>query len=64
MKIDGQNEQYPGAPRVRKGTTGGKPTEEAAARRAWFDHRNAEIQRVGPRPVDGVTFGTGKPPKA
>jgi hypothetical protein len=27
------------------------------------DRRNEAIQRVCPRPVDGVTFGTGKPPK-
>ena len=40
-----RREQYPSAPK--------DPVE----RRAWFKWRNDRIQEVGPRPVDGVTFG-------
>lgn len=38
-------------------------TSEQAARKAEVDRRAKRIQEVGPRPVDGVTFGSGKPPK-
>lgn len=33
--------------------------EQEAARKA-VDARNERIQEVGPRPADGVTFGSGK----
>lgn len=32
-------------------------TPEQEERRAWVDRRAKAIQAVGPRPVDGVTFG-------
>lgn len=33
---------------------------EQEARRKAVDGRNERIQKVGPRPADGVTFGSGK----
>lgn len=38
-------------------------TPEQRKRREAVDRRNEAIQAVGPRPVDGVTFGSGKVPK-
>lgn len=39
-----------------------RPVHRAAREAA--DARAAAIQAAGPRPVDGITFGSGKPPKA
>lgn len=38
-----------------------KPEHRLARARNW--RRNSVIQAVGPRPADGVTFGSGKAPK-